>query len=137
MLEENSEEILERKMPKSIVSWITILIIFLIVSLIFINIPFNTYKSFNGYIFRYEDNFYIQVLINKSDFPINKKNTLYIKNKKYNYKVLNIDRKENILSLKLEDSIKIDNNIVKVNIKKGKTTVFNILKNIIKKGFDL
>lgn len=137
MLEENSEEILERKMPKSIVSWITILIIFLIVSLIFINIPFNTYKSFNGYIFRYEDNFYIQVLVNKSDFPINKKNTLYIKNKKYNYKVLNIDRKENILSLKLEDSIKIDNNIVKVNIKKGKTTVFNILKNIIKKGFDL
>ena len=137
MLEEYKEEILERKIPRSIISWITILIIIIVVSLIFINIPFNIYKNFNGYIFKYENNFYIQVLVNKSDFPINKKDTLYIKNKKYSYKVINIDRKENILSLKLDDNIKIDNNIVRVNIKKDRTTVFNILKNIIKKGFDL
>ena len=137
MLEEYKEEILERKIPRSIISWITILIIIIVVSLIFINIPFNIYKNFNGYIFKYKNNFYIEVLINKSDFPINKNDTLYIKNKKYSYKVINIDRKENILSLKLDDNIKIDNNIVRVNIKKDRTTVFNILKNIIKKGFDL
>ena len=128
-------ELLSRKVPKSIISWITILIIIFILTLIFINIPFNTYKSFNGYIFKYKKDFYIEVLVNKSDFPINKKDTLYIKDKKYTYKVINIDKKKYILDLKLEDSVKIENNIVKVNIEKEKTTVFKILKNKIKKGF--
>ena len=127
-------EILSRKMPKSIISWITILIITFILSLIFINIPFNTYKSFNGYIFKYKEKFYIRVLINKSDFPIYKKDTLYIKDKKYKYKIINIDKKKYILDLRLDNSIKIENNIVIVNIKKEKTTVFKILKNKIKKG---
>ena len=119
--------------PKFIISWITILITILILSLIFINIPFNTYKSFNGYIFEYNKKFYIRLLINKSDFPVNKKDTLYIKDKKYKYKVINIDRKKYILDLKLDESIKINNNIVKVNIKKEKITVFKILKNKIRK----
>lgn len=129
-----NSEILSRKMPKSIISWITILIITFILSLIFINIPFNTYKSFNGYIFKYKEKFYIRVLINKSDFPIYKKDTLYIKDKKYKYKIINIDKKKYILDLRLDNSIKIENNIVIVNIKKEKTTVFKILKNKIKKG---
>ena len=127
-------EILSRKMPKSIISWITILIITFILSLIFINIPFNTYKNFNGYIFKYKEKFYIRVLINKSDFPIYKKDTLYIKDKKYKYKIINIDKKKYILDLRLDNRIKIENNIVIVNIKKEKTTVFKILKNKIKKG---
>ena len=63
------------------------------------------------------------------------KDILYIKDKKYKYKLINIDKKKYILNLKLEDSIKIQNNIVRVNIKKEKTTVFKILKNKIKKGF--
>lgn len=128
-------ELLSRKVPKSIISWITILIIIFILTLIFINIPFNTYKSFNGYIFKYKKDFYIEVLVNKSDFPINKKDTLYIKDKKYNYKVINIDKKKCILDLKLDDSIKVENNIVRVNIKREKITVFKILKNKIEKGF--
>ena len=128
-------ELLSRKVSKSIISWITILIIIFILTLIFINIPFNTYKSFNGYIFKYKKDFYIEVLVSKSDFPINKKDTLYIKDKKYNYKVINIDKKKYILDLKLEDNVKIENNIVRVNIEKEKTTVFKILKNKIKKGF--
>ena len=119
--------------PKFIISWITILITILILSLIFINIPFNTYKSFNGYIFEYNKKFYIRLLINKSDIPVNKKDTLYVKDKKYKYKVINIDRKKYILDLKLDESIKINNNIVKVNIKKEKITVFKILKNKIRK----
>ena len=119
--------------PKSIISWITILITILILSLIFINIPFNVYKSFNGYIVKYNKNFYIRLLINKSDFPVNKNGILYIKDKKYKYKVINIDRKKYILDLKLDESIKINNNIVKVNIKKEKITVFKILKNKIRK----
>lgn len=135
MLDSEVGELLNRKMPKSIISWITILIIFMIVSLTLINIPFNIYKSFNGYIFEDKNNFYIKVLVNKSDFPINNKNTLYIKDKKYKYKIININKDEYILDLKLDNSIKIDNNIVIVNIKKEKTTVFNILKNKLKKGF--
>ena len=124
--------------PKFIISWITILITILILSLIFINIPFNTYKSFNGFEKDFQTNhtikkFYIRLLINKSDFPVNKKDTLYIKDKKYKYKVINIDRKKYILDLKLDESIKINNNIVKVNIKKEKITVFKILKNKIRK----
>ena len=117
--------------PKSIISWITILITILILSLIFINIPFNTYKSFNGYIFEYNKKFYIRLLINKSDFPVNKKDTLYVKDKKYKYKVINIDRKKYILDLKLDESIKINNKILKVNIKKEKITIYKILQNNI------
>jgi len=119
--------------PKFIISWITILITILMLSLIFINIPFNVYKSFNGYIVKYNKNFYIRLLINKSDFPVNKNGILYIKDKKYKYKVINIDSKKHVLDLKLEDSIKIDNNIVRINIKKEKITVFKILKNKIRK----
>ena len=65
--------------PKFIISWITILITILMLSLIFINIPFNVYKSFNGYIFKYNKKFYIRLLINKSDFPVNKKDILLIR----------------------------------------------------------
>ena len=128
-------ELLSRKIPKTIISWTTILIIVCILTLIFINTPFNIYKSFNGYIFKHEGKFYIKVLVNKSDFPINNRNTLYIKDKKYKYKIVSIDKKQYVLDLKLEDSIKIENNIVLVNIQKEKTTVFKILRDKIKKGF--
>lgn len=133
----NSAIILNKKTPKSIVSWITILIIVFILALISFCIPFNIYKNFNGYIFIEDKNSYLNLLLNESDFPINKNNKLYIKGDKYDYEVISINNNEVILKLNLKDDIKLDNNIVTVNVLETRTTVFKILKNKIKKGFGL
>ena len=42
-----------------------------------------------------------------------------------------------LISIKLKDDVKINNNIVVVNILKNRTTLFKIIKNKIKKGFGL
>ncbi len=133
----NSRVILEKNAPKSIVSWITILCILLILLIIFFSIPFNVYKSYGGYISVYNHNSYLNLFITKGDFPIHKNSKLYIKNDKYNYEVIEIEDDKVILKVNLKDEINIDNNVVLVNILSNRTTVFEILKNKIKKGLDI
>ena len=115
----DSAIILNRKTSKKIFSWITILIMLTILFIIFSFVPFNIYKVFVGYVNIDKNNSYIILNLNDSDFPIDKKNKLYIKNKEYSYKIM-----------------KIDGNIVSVNILKDRTTLFKIIINKIKKGFD-
>lgn len=133
----NSRVILEKNIPKSIVSWITILCILLILLIIFFSIPFNVYKNYSGYISTYNHNSYLNLFITKGDFPIHKNGKLYIKNDKYNYEVIEIEDDKVILKVNLKDEINIDNNVVLVNILSNRTTVFEILKNKIKKGLDI
>ena len=131
----DSAIILDKKTPKKIISWITILIILTILFIIFSFFPFNIYKQLVGYVNIVDNSSYIVLEVNESDFPINKTNKLYIKNKQYNYKIVNIEEDKLILSINLEDNSKIQNNIVTVNILKNRTTLFKIIKNKIKKGF--
>mgnify|MGYP003302592715 CR=1 FL=1 len=133
----DSAIILERKTPKSIISWITILILVLIVFIIFSFIPFNIYKNYSGYINIDNKNTYLIISLEKSDFPIVKNNILYIHNKCYKYKIISI--KDNIVTLdvKLDDNLKIENNIVLINVLKEKTTLYKIIKNKIKKGLGI
>lgn len=118
-------------------SWIIILII---LSLLFISIsfiPFNIYKTYSSYVIIKNNESYLSLTVNKNDFPINKKDILYIKNNKYKYKIMTIEDNNIILKVNLKEDIKINNNIVIVNILKDRTSIFKILKNKIKKGFDL
>lgn len=133
----DSSIIINEKTPKSIISWITILIILSLIMIIIFSIPFNIYLTLNGYVTIEDNETYLNLLLENSDFPINKKNELYIKNVKYDYSIVNIDRENMILKVDLKDEIKLENNIVIVNLVKDRTTVFKLIKNKIKKGFGL
>ena len=133
----NSAIILSNKTPNFIKSWIIILIILSLLFIIISFIPFNTYSTYNGIVIEKDKESYINLNLEKSDFPISKNNKLYIKDKNYKYKILNIEDSSILISIKLKDDIKINNNIVTVNILKNRTTLFKIIKNKIKKGFDL
>lgn len=126
----NSAIILKRTTPKSIISWITILIILSILILIFIFIPFKIYNTSIGSVIVEENKCYIS--LNSSDFPIIKDNNLYIRGKKYDYEVVYIENDNVLLKIDLEDNIRINNNKIIVNFLKDRTTVFNILKSKIK-----
>lgn len=133
----NSAIILNKKTPSFINSWITILVILLILFIIILFIPFNIYKTYNGYIILDNNNSYINLLIKKSDFPIKKNNILYIKDYGYKYKVVNIKDNNVLLKIDLKDDIKINNNLVVVNVLNNTTTLFKEIKNKIKKGLGL
>ena len=131
----DSAIILEKKTPKKIISWITILIILTILFVVFSFIPFNIYKPLFGYVDITNNSSYLILDFDKSDFPFNKNNELYIKSKKYDYKVVRIEENKLILNVNLDNNLKVQNNIVTANILKNRTTLFNIIKNKIKKGF--
>lgn len=130
----NSAIILNNKIPSFINSWIIILIILSLLFIVISFIPFNIYSTYNGLIINES---YISLTVEKSDFPINKNNKLYIKDKNYKYKILSIEDNNVLINIKLKDDIKINNNIVVVNILKNRTTIFKKIKNKIKKGFGL
>ena len=131
----DSAIILDKNIPKKIISWITILIILMILFVVFSFVPFNIYKTFVGYIYIEDNNSYVVLSINESDFPINKNNKLYIQNKKYDYEVVMIQEDKLVLNINLDDNLKIQDNQVILNILKNRTTLFEIIKNKIKRGF--
>lgn len=131
----DSAIILEKKTPKKIISWITILIILTILFVVFSFIPFNIYKPLFGYVDITNNSSYLILDFDKSDFPFNKNNELYIKSKKYDYKVVRIEENKLTLNVNLDNNLKVQNNIVTANVLKNRTTLFNIIKNKIKKGF--
>ena len=131
----DSAIILNNKTPKKIISWITILIILMILFVIFCFIPFNIYKPFVGYVNIKNNDSYIILNLNDSDFPINKKNKLYIKNKEYNYKIINLKDNQILLNIDLDKNLKIQNNVVTLNILKDRTTLYKMIKDKLKKGF--
>ena len=114
-------------------SWIMILISLIILFITIMFIPFNIYKTYNGYI---EDN-YVCLILENNDFPVNKNNKLYIENNLYKYKIVRIEKNIVIIDVKLKEDVNIENNIFKVNVLKSRTTLLRLIKNKIKKGFGL
>ncbi len=131
---DDSSLILERKNPKCVISWITILILLTISLMIIFSIKFNIYKSYNAYVV-IEDKTYLVILLNESDFPIDKSDKLYIKRILYDYKIVDISDNKMVVELNLSDDISINNNQVVVNILKNRTTIFEIIKNKLREEF--
>lgn len=133
----DSSIILDRAIPSKIISWVTILIALILLFIVFSFLPFNIYKSMIGEVNIVDNDSYIILSQEYSDFPVNINNKLYIKDKKYNYEVVKIEEDKTIIKVDIEDDLKTQNNIVIINILKNRTTLFKIIKNKIKKGFDL
>lgn len=133
----DSAIILNKKMPKSVISWITILLILVMLLIIFFCIPFNIYKSYDSYVSLYNDESYLILSVKENDFPVSKNDKLYIKNDKYDYELININEENIVLKVDLKDELKIDNNKVVVNILSDRKIIFEILIKKIKKGFGL
>ena len=114
-------------------SWIIILVSLIILFIIIMFIPFNIYNTYNAYI----ENSSVYLILEKDDFPVNKNNKLYIENNLYKYKIININNNVVNIDIKLKEDLTIENNIFKVNVFKGRTSLFKIIKNKIKKGFGL
>ena len=129
----NSAKILEDKLPPKIVSWSFILLILLIIVIIFSFVPFNVYKNYSATIIKEDDISYLILNLNKNDFPFNDEFILYIKDKKYDYDIVNIENNIVVLWTNLE-GMDINNNLLDINILKDRTTIFKILKNKILKG---
>ena len=144
----NSAIILEKRTPKKIISWITILIILLVMFIIFCFIPFNVYKPYYGILNVSKSDAYIDLNVSKSDayidlnveysdFPVNKYNKLYIKNKPYSYEIVNMQNNKLVLKIDLDNNLNIENNALLVNILEDRTTLKTIILKRIKKGFGL
>ena len=133
----NSAIILDKKTPSRIISWITILVISLILFILVSFIPFNIYKSYLGYMYVADNDSFFTSIIEYSDFPVKKDKKLYIKGKKYDYEVISIDDSNLVLKIYNASELEINNNIATLNILEDRTTIFNIVKNKLKKGFGL
>lgn len=133
----DSAIILEKKTPKKIISWITILIILLSLFVSSSMVPFNIYKPVYGKVNITNTGTLVELNFSGSDFPFDKSNKLYIKNKEYSYKVVSIEDNLVLIDINLDDNLKIQNNIITMNILKNRTTIFKIIKNKIKKGFGI
>ena len=105
----NSAIILEKKVPKKIISWLTILVIIFCFLTIVSFIEINIYKPIIG---KYKNNS-LEMYID--GFPINKKNILFANGKKLDYKIL-------------DKNLRIENNIIIINMLKGKTSLYKIIK---------
>ena len=127
----NTSFILEYKTPKIVNSWLLILKIIVLLFIIFMFIPFNNFKTYSGYVLIENNNSFI--LLDKN---IELTKNLYIRDKKYDYEIVGID---NYIKIKidLDEDLKINSLYLNISIRSNRKTLFEVLKNKIKKGFDL
>lgn len=120
--------------PTKVVSWITILIItFILFLIISIFLKFHIFSRHIGYI-ELNNNYNLKIIVDDKSFPIKSNYKLYIDNKKYEYKILSVEKQigyyEILVSCNLDDDLLINNNIVTITFQKEETT---LIKEIIKK----
>ena len=124
--------------PPKVISWITILILFVILGLFFsVFFQFYIFSTYTGYIDT-NDDYNIRVVVDKDIFTIKDNYELYIDNKKYDYEIINIDYYngyyEVFIDCNLDDEILVNNNIVTVRFQKYKTTLIKEFIKKIRKG---
>lgn len=129
----NSSIILERRMPNKIISWIVILILFFIFLLVISFIPINIFRTYSGYVTLENNNQYINFVMGSDDL-IDKKGTLYIKNKSIKYEFDSI--KENIITVLIDSKYLLEpSKLIKINLLCERTTLLKLIRNKILKGF--
>ncbi len=109
-------------------------ILLMITIIFFIFIICYPYQNISTYKLVVDDSY--KLIVDDNFFPI-KNNYLYINNKKYNYNVIEISG-QNVIDnktyyeLKIDINLEINTSIIKVVIKRGKTTLFNKFVNNLK-----
>ena len=130
----------QRKIPNILFLWMMILT-FIIISLVIINqtVTIKNYYSKEALI--KDKNVSIYVLLKDLDKVVDN-NYLYVKNKKYSYKIKEIGNeiitdntsfyKEVILSVNIDNRVLIDNNIIEVGFIVKEMTIFEYIIDLIK-----
>lgn len=131
----NSAQIINNKLPKSIISWITVLIIIFFLTIIGINIPYNKYITYQSQVISIDGKNYIR--IDKVEAPINTNNKLYINYKEYLYKVKEINDSYIIIDIDIPKELNYEGNIINIEIEKTKTTIYKNIRKRIKKGLNI
>ncbi|NLL45049.1 MAG: hypothetical protein GX247_05235 [Mollicutes bacterium] len=141
----NSSIILERKIPPKIISWITImilsLIIFLSISLFY---KYHKYLYYLGTVIVEDKNYYIKLYIDKDKIPNFSNNELFIDNIKTKYQIKKISEHyyltenkkkfyEVYITCLLDKKIIMDNNLIELVFKMPKTTIMQEIMKKIKK----
>lgn len=141
----NSSLILERKRPLYILSYLTIIIfVILLALLISIFYKYNPYKKYLGRVIITESDFYIKMQVEENEIPL-LNNNFIINNENYSYKITGISdiayigdnlKKyyEVTIESNIDDNLIIQNNIININLKLPKTTLFKELIKKVKKG---
>ena len=140
----NSSTMLLKKTPSKIVSWVTMLFLFLIFLVCFMSFyKYKKYLKYDAYI----KNGYIEFYVDKAFFNKINNNKVLIKEKNYDYDVVSIfefsyenganDLWKIIIKVDLEENMMIENNYFQIKFLESEGTTIKRIVKKIKKGLKL
>lgn len=140
----NSSTMLLKKTPSKIVSWVTMLFLFLIFLVCFMSFyKYKKYLKYDAYI----KNGYIEFYVDKVFFNKINNNKVLIKEKNYDYDVVSIfefsyenganDLWKIIIKVDLEENMMIENNYFQIKFLESEGTTIKRIVKKIKKGLKL
>lgn len=140
----NSEIIIKRKQPKIIIYNIIILISLSLLLLFSCFYTYHPYLNLKASVVTNNQDYYLKVLISENDMDKLNNTNLLIKNKNYKYEIKEISSSlldanynkyyEILIICNINKSLRINNNIININIKLPKTTYMKKLIQEFKKG---
>ena len=139
----NFSYIINKKTSIAIIVWILFLIVgltlFLLISFTY---KYHIYDSYLGYIKKIDNSFYTIIYVPQNEISDLSESDLLVDKKEYSFKIINISEEyyainnnlcyQVILDFNLSEKYLIENNIIEINFKKEKTTIFNEIKKRIK-----
>lgn len=142
---ENNNTIWLQKIPHKITIWVVIIIMGLITLGFFICCyPYNNIKIYEGLVQKNDLGYYINILVLENDINNITDKKLLINNKDRKYQIANISDdyyldnnnkyREVTLKTTIDKKSIINNNILELKFIVGKTTIYQIFKERIKKG---
>jgi len=139
-----SKEIYMRKTPIKIISWITIIIIIFIVFIISLFIPYDKYLNYYGYVSLENNNYYLNIYMEKKHIQHLNNYLMYIDDKMKKFKIVSINDEIYYekskpyylvkLNVNLENELLIENNIINISFKIRRTTLKDEFISIIKEA---
>lgn len=139
----NFSYIINKKTSIAIIVWILFLIVgltlFLLISFTY---KYYIYDSYLGYIKKIDNSFYTIIYVPQNEISDLSESDLLVDKKEYSFKIINISEEyytinnnlcyQVILDFNLSEKYLIENNIIEINFRKEKTTIFNEIKKGIK-----
>lgn len=140
----NFSYIINKKTSFSIIIWLLFLIIgFIIFILISLKYEFYLCQTYLGYIRKIGNSFNTIIYVKEDEVNEISRSVILVDDKEYEFQIISISDKyfmvdnelayEVILDIDLDNQYLIENNIVKLDLKKSKTTICQQIKKGIKK----
>ena len=140
----NFSYIINKKTSFSIIIWLLFLIIgFIIFILISLKYEFYLCQTYLGYIRKIGNSFNTIIYVKEDEVNEISRSVILVDDKEYEFQIISISDKyfmvdnelayEVILDIDLDNQYLIENNIVKLDLKKSKTTIYQQIKKGIKK----